>query len=823
MQFGRWLSLRSFLAALLALSVCIGSGCVILAGSAGDASSGRLLDQELQRVAGVVAEKLGDGLAIVERDASLAAEHPVFERSARAAAIQEFLSRWRSLHPNYSDILFADGTGQVLATASGSFLGADVSGTTWFARAMTGIVVGDASGRSLTAVPRNVIVGAPVRAQGRAAGVLAIQLAPTWIEDAVSVTRRILGGSAQNALVNVVNAGGLSIYQSGSSSADGDVREANAVVTDEAALGWVVVVKGQRQAEAASALLQGFTLPFVLAVAALAGCMGWMLGARLARSLASIRHAAAEDQVGLLPRNASITDVADLADAVERSIGRSTGRERIQRETRAALARSRDRVRAVKLLSGFTCWEIDLRNGQVTWAAGSADMADSTSERADHLDEVLSRIHPEDRGLLRQAMQAACDEPGSIRETAVRTLAGQEEATGRQLLLRMTAVAASGQPIRLHVLSREIGLIALPAPRGANSGSLVQRTDQQIASFAETPDPQAGAVVCGLANEIGEALSSVTKAVSALEHAGANAADRNIIEAVSRHAARGAALTRKLSSILNRDAVGESDTATKRALSETLQLISSAILPSLIVVEPQTTTLPALACTARELEVVLLNLASDARASLPKGTVATLTVETSASSVMDGRTGLRIVLTAPNRFRADRGVAVIGELMAGIGGAIAVESLHDQTAITLSFPKAQQAAAQSMDARDRAEAGPILLIEPDAVLRAAAAESLSALGYAVTPVADAEAGHDALAARRDFSAILCAHTMPAVNGLMLAEVVSRTHPSLDIVLMAAEALPARPSTTFRWLQKPFGSQDLAQILRPAAVEHRDAA
>ena len=120
-QFGRWLSLRSFLAAILALSVCVGSGCLILAGSTGDAGSGRLLDQELQRTARAVAEKLGDGLAIVERNAEFfAAEHSIFERGGRAAAVQEFLAgRWRSLHPNFSDILFADRSGQVLATASG--------------------------------------------------------------------------------------------------------------------------------------------------------------------------------------------------------------------------------------------------------------------------------------------------------------------------------------------------------------------------------------------------------------------------------------------------------------------------------------------------------------------------------------------------------------------------------------------------------------------------------------------------------------------------------------------------------------------------------
>lgn len=822
MQFGRWLSLRSFLAALLALAVCVGGGCVILTSTTGDAEAVRALDAALQRVATAVSEKLGDGLATVERDVSLAAENAVFERGGRASAVQEFLGRWRSLHPDYADILFADRSGQVVATASGSFAGSDVSGTTWFARALTGLAIGDASERTRAGVevPRNVIIGAPVRGGGAAAaGVLAIQLTPSWIEEAVSATRRVLGGAAQKASVQIVNAGGRSIHQSGAPAADSEAREANAVVGDEAALGWFVLAKGNRQPEAGSALLQGFALPLVLASALLAGLVGWLLGTRLGRSLASIRNAAAEDQVALLPRNASITDVADLADTVETCIGRSVGRERIQQETRAALTRSRDRVRAVKLLSGFTCWEIDLRNGQVTWAAGSADMADSTSERADDLDQVLARIDAEDRGLLRRAMQAACEEPGSVRETAVRTLAGREEARGRQLLLRMTAVAANGQPIRLHVLSREIGIVALPAPRASHVPEVVRSGEQAVPPL----DARAHAVIAGLAHEIGEALTSVTRTAAALGNGAWDAQHPNGVQDIVRQAARGTALTRKLTAVLNRDTGDRPDATATQALSATLELISSAILPGSVIIQSPAQALPALTCTGRELEVMLLNLASDARESLPRGATATFAVETDPSAAGDGRIGLRVVLTAPTEFRADRGVAAIRDLMQDNGGTVAVESLPDRTLVTLSFLRAQAARAEPTDVRNAAGAAPILLIEPDPVMRAATAESLAGLGYPVLAAASAEEGRDALAGRRDFTAILCAHTTPTVNGVLLAEIASRTHPAVDIVLMAAEEVIARPPTAFRWLQKPFGSQDLARALERSSAVQRDAA
>lgn len=818
MQFERWLSLRSFLAALLALTVCCGSAGVIMTNPSKDPAALRALDEEMQRVAGAVSERLSDSLAAIGRDASLAAENAVFDRELRLPAVQQFLGRWRSLHPEYADILFADRSGRVLAAASGSLLSADVSGTTWFARALSGVVIGDASERARPGaeIPRNVIVGTPVRGGGTAAtGVLAIQLTPTWVEEAVAGARRILGGASRTASVQIMNAGGRSIYQSGVPVARGELREANAAVGDEAGLGWFVIAKGSRQTEVDATTL-GSALPLILGLAALAALSGWLLGGRLTRSLVTIRNAAVADQVTWLPAATAIAEIADLADAVGACIGRSVGRERIQQEARAALARSRDRVRAVKLLGGFTCWEVDLRNGHVTWAGGSADMADSTSERADQLDRVLSRVDEDDQGPLRQAMRAACETPGSIREIAVRTVAGREDVTGQRLLLRLIAVVSNGQPVRLHVLSREVGLVALPAPKTANSVAIAQPGGSPTAPA----DARTHAVIAGLAHEIGAALITVVAAATTLDPEARDARHRNGIETVVRQATRGTALTRKLAAVVSRDGSPTPDIDAARAITETLQLIGTAILPQLSITQPQAERLPPLGCTGRQLEVTLLNLASDASESLPSDATASIAIDTTSGPP---GIGLRIVLTTATAFRAGRGMTAIHELMIDIGGDVAVENLGDRCTVTLSFPAARAVSAGAAPGCDAADARMILLVEPDAVMRAATAESLSALGYVVEAVASSEEACAALGSRRDFTVLLCAHTMPAVNGAHLAEIVSRTHPTVEIVLMAAEAVPAHSSATFRWLRKPFGSQDLARLLDRNADRQRQAA
>lgn len=814
MHMGRSISLRVLLAAILVVAVLAGGACVLLVGSEDAAETARRSEADVRRTANLISERLSEELATVGRDVSLAAENTVLGREGNGTTVQQVLGRWRALHPGYADILVADRSGRVLVTASGSLAGADVSGTTWFSRGLSGIVIGDASDRTRTGgdVPPNVIIGAPVRAGGTTEiGVLAVQLKPDWIQEVVAALRRNLGGAARDSAIQVMNAGGRTLHRSTGLAQVGRTHEATAAIAEGAGLGWIVSVKQRDLVEDAAGA--GPATFLALAAAALgAAYIGGAVGGRLGRNVQRIADAARQDRVDLLRRDVPTADLANLADAVGACIGRSQGRERLLGESRGALARSRDRVRSARLLGGFTSWEVDLRNGQVTWADGAAAAVENAAERACTLEEMLARIEVDDRALLKNTMRAVCEEPGSIREAVIRSLAGPEDSAGRRLVLRLTAVALNGQPVRLHALTREIAQVALPAP---STGSVAPG-----AVLAEVGEPPAAfpaqAIVAGIAHDIGGALDAIWADLRDIENEAAFA-DDNAMETARRDVARGSALLKRMLALVQPDSPVVQNGDAARVVTETVDFIRAAILPGLVLT-PWAGTLPKLACGIRELEVALLNVASDARASLPTDAIVTLSVE-EASDHGDAQIGLRARFSAPDGFRADRGVAAVRGQMDAIGGAIGVATANAGITITLTFPIARESLVPSDPAR---EAEQVLLVEPDAVLRASTAESLIGRGYAVTPVASTEEASEALAVSRAYTVLLCAHAMPAVDGVFLADVVSRTHPATAIVLMAPDAIPLRGDAAVQTLRKPFSSQDLVDALAGATKPSRRA-
>ncbi|MDP4022407.1 response regulator [Methylobacterium sp. NEAU 140] len=821
-----WIGLRGL---VVAGFVLVGGGSVLVGARFGGAAGGRSEQGAVQQVATAAAERFGAAFAEIGRDLHLAAENALLAGDATAQT-QRFLERWRALHPEYGDVLLADASGRVLATASSGISGADVSGTTWFTRGRSGLVIGDASDRGRgDSGSRNLIVAAPVRAAGGAGtGVLAVQLTSDWIDGVIAAARRDLGGFAGETAIRVVNGGGRTLHRSGVAAARRDAVEATVPVSDGAGLGWLV------SAERGPARIDGAALPWALlaTVIAAAALAGWLVGTWLTRGLDRIRRAAAGDG---LATGSAVTDLAHLAEAVRACVDRGQARERLLVEARAALARSRDRVRAVRLLGGFTCWEVDLRNGQVTWADGSAAAAKSASERACDLNEVLARVADDDRAPLRQAMRDACAEPGSIREILVRTLPGPDEAGERRLMLRLTAVARDTQPIRLHVLSREVGLAMLPPSLSAapHAEPLAEPPAEPLAEIPARSPAEGSAfpareIVAGLARDLADAIAAIR---AALKIVARDAADGREAERAERAAVRGAALVRRMLVL----AQGDADRPeTEAVLADTVDLIRATLLPDAILAVSQDRDLPPLPCSARRFEAVLLNLACDARASLPRDAALSLTVDVPRDvprTGQDGPAGLRVALAAPAGFEPGAGLAAVRFLMEALGGSLRVAAADDGTTVTLLFPPAPAESGardgSKDDDRDGARDGArdddrgaaaeraVLLVEPDAVLRAAAADCLTRDGYVVTAVASSEAAQAALAARRDFAVLLCAHAPPDLNGVMLAKVVERTHPAVAVVLTVADGDRTEWPAGSRVLVKPFGARDLARALDEA--------
>ncbi len=116
----------------------------------------------------------------------------------------------------------------------------------------------------------------------------------------------------------------------------------------------------------------------------------------------------------------------------------------------------------------------------------------------------------------------------------------------------------------------------------------------------------------------------------------------------------------------------------------------------------------------------------------------------------------------------------------------------------------------------------ILVVEDDAQLREALADSLTLNGYAVTQVASAEAALDALGSELP-GLVLTDVQMPGADGHALLENIKARHPEVPVVLMTAygqidRAVEAMRAGAADYLAKPFAPERLLAVV---ARHYRD--
>ena len=447
MRHGLFSSLRSLLAFLLVLSTGLGGIAVL---STSDRGTGDLArnDAEWRDQAKVIAERIELALVSVERDLLFAAESLAIH-APDGDAPARLLAAWQRLHPGLADVLFADRTGQVLAASRRAVVSADVSSSPWFAKAVSGLVVGEATGgsRAGIAVARNLIVAAPVSDAGVSLGVVAVQLPPEWTDAVIAAARRTLPDGGRGLSVSVLNGSGRSLHRSGPDARGPEVR-ATVGDVERGGVGWLVTLRRPETGAAALPLL------VLLGAGLFAAVAGWLIGGWLRRSL-DFAEALCRQEGANRPVAIPLTrDVHRLTMAIRSAVNRSVVRERLLQEKRAALARSRDRIRAIRRLSGSTCWEIDLATGQVTWTDRDDGESGAAPERVCALEDVLAHVEPEDRAMMSDALGTVRADGGAVREVVVRTRSSAERISGRRLAFRIAAMGGAGSG-RIYALSRE--------------------------------------------------------------------------------------------------------------------------------------------------------------------------------------------------------------------------------------------------------------------------------------------------------------------------------------------------------------------------------
>jgi CheY-like chemotaxis protein len=254
-----------------------------------------------------------------------------------------------------------------------------------------------------------------------------------------------------------------------------------------------------------------------------------------------------------------------------------------------------------------------------------------------------------------------------------------------------------------------------------------------------------------------------------------------------------------------------------------------------------------------ELELMVINLAVNARDAMPKGGIVTLRAQNLPNLGDDGLSGDYVLLSI-----ADTGTGMTPEVRKHLfepffttkevgrgsglglsqvhgfatqsGGTVRIDSeLGRGTVVHVYLPRSAkpfpgeirpEAARQDQVRQVQAlPAGCILLVEDDDEVSAIVTDMLEQLGFEVTRAASASAALGALANNRKVDLVFSDVMMPGgMNGVELAREIRARRSDLPVLLTSGYAEAAKRSADavgLRVLPKPYGLTELASAVRAA--------
>ena len=321
-----------------------------------------------------------------------------------------------------------------------------------------------------------------------------------------------------------------------------------------------------------------------------------------------------------------------------------------------------------------------------------------------------------------------------------------------------------------------------------------------------------------------------------------------IIDSMNKAVARGARLTHQLLAFARRQDLKPQPIDLKRFFGEMAELLDRSLRGDVHVrTELADDAWPVFADPA-ELQLVILNLAVNARDAMPKGGDIVIRVENAPASnsstggrefvrisVIDTGTGMspETVEKAFEPFFTTKdigkgsglGLAQVHGFASQSGGSVRISSkVGEGSTVSISLPRSarvpESGVSRADDAAARAarkSAGRVLIVEDDNEVAELVTEMFIELGYEVTRTASAAAALGALADGRMIDVVFSDVMMPGgMNGLELSREIRRRRPELQILLTSgfAEAVKRDAETEgIPLLPKPYQQRDLAAALR----------
>ena len=544
------------------------------------------------------------------------------------------------------------------------------------------------------------------------------------------------------------------------------------------------------------------------------------------------------------------------------------------------LTASEERLRLAQEAGDMGVWSHDLTRSVITGTRTAFTLFDLEPEGESLPTEAFrARMHPEDRPRVAEAVRAAAAGERDYREEfrivrgdgAVRWLAARgrvvRDADGRAVAIagvnfditerrRAEAALRESQDLLRRLADT---LESRVAERTRELAGANRRLRDEIAEREKVEATlrqmqrleAVGQLTAGVAHDFNNLLTVVLGNVALLQPGLDDPTALRRLDQMRLAAERGAKLTRQLLAFARRQRLDPRPTDLNQVLSAMHDLLQSTMGGSIRIETELTGGLWPAMVDPTQLELVVLNLAINARDAMPSG--GTLAVRTAnatvatppaqpgepapgdyvTASVADNGIGMtpEILAKAFEPFFTTKevgrgsglGLAQVYGFATQSGGGVRVDTTHGRgTTVTVFVPRAPAAAPAAVE-RDGATVAlvgrgrRILLVDDDDAVREVTGSRLRALGFEVAEAASGEAALAALERGDGLALLLLDLAMPGMNGAEVAHRARARQPTLPLLFLTGHPDQAalREFGDAMILQKPVDDAQLASRLRAA--------
>ncbi|WP_045161074.1 response regulator [Stutzerimonas stutzeri] len=358
-----------------------------------------------------------------------------------------------------------------------------------------------------------------------------------------------------------------------------------------------------------------------------------------------------------------------------------------------------------------------------------------------------------------------------------------------------------------------------------------------------------GQLTGGIAHDFNNLLMVIAGGLDMLDRRSDPDRRQRLMDGMRQAAQRGAALTRQLLAFSRRQSLAPEAVDLAHRISRMRELLDRSLRGDVHVEVQFADDLWPVEVDPGELELVILNLAVNARDAMPDGGTILLQASNAPDEQVLGQRGDFVRLAVidsgtgiPDDVRgrvfdpffttkeigkgSGLGLAQVYGFARQSGGTVWIDTECERgTSVVLLLPRATSVpdapgqAGMQVEVAAQVSAGNVLLVDDDEAVAALVGEMLQHLGFTVTLATSAAAALGALVNGRKVDIVFSDVMMPGgMNGVELAREIRTKHRDIPVLLTSGYAEAAKKTADEEGvyvLAKPYRLEELAQAIKDA--------